>query len=337
MEEIGALRQLSLFPELVAPRALPSPGSRIRRATPAPRLPALVAEYLAHLARLGKARHTLDATARDLDQLIAFLGPLPIDRLSTDAVRRFVQKLATERANSVTSLRRKIATLKMFTRYLRAHGYRADDPAAVIPYPPAEERPPEPLSGAEVAELLATVRSPEHRLLVLLMLEAGLKREEVLALRPADILLTGEREGYCTIRRGLAAKRVRERTVPLTARLVEALRPALERCPPDRPLLELSTRGVDYIVRELGQRAGVPLGGTLTPQRLRDTFAVAWLRERLAAYGPLTSPLDEGLEARLERELATLLGLSGVLAVDRYLRVARQEQDRSEPFFLPSP
>lgn len=323
-----SLEQLSLFPP-DQPPARPPAG-------PPPALSVAVTTYLVHLARLGKARHTLDATRRDLDQLTAAVGDRPVDEVSRDDLDRFIGGLRRDRANGTASLRRKVATLKSFFRFARREGQRRDDPSATLPYPAPEEHEVEPLSDEQVERLLAEAPGVAHRALFLLMLEAGLKREEVLALQVQDIGL--EQGGAVQVSRALAAKRARARAVPLGGRLRAALEEHLRELGPADPLFPLSTRGVDFVVREAGKRAGVPPVGSLTPQRLRDTFAVRWLAERRRRERREPGPdARRRLEAGHDRELLELLGLSpATLAAGRYRRAAgRLEYDRAEGPLLP--
>lgn len=320
------VRQLELFPPPDA-RTRPSPATHSGSA-----LSSVVTDYLVDLARLGKARHTLDAAARDLDQLGAAVGDQAIRDVSSEDLSRFVDLLRRERSNSVASTRRKIATVKSFFRFARRHGHVRDDPSAVVPYPALEEREAQPLSLEQADRLVASAPTEAHQTLLLLMLDAGLKREEVLALEARDVSFENG-GGSVQVSRAIAAKRVRARSVPLTPRLAGALRHHLQERAPHEALFELSTRGVDYIVREAGDRAGVPPHGALTPQRLRDSYAVGWLAERLPGErAELHQDAGRRLEAEHDRALTELLGLvPGSLAVARYRRAAaRFQHDRAE-------
>lgn len=319
-------QQLPLFPsDRPPPSGQPAPVA----------LSAAVTEYLVHLAHLGKARHTLDATRRDLDQLAAAIGDDPVERVSRADLERFVESLRRERANGTASLRRKVATLKAFFRFARREGRVPDDPSATLPYPPPEEQEVEALSDEQVERLLAEAATEAHRTLLLLMLDAGLKREEVLALQVQDVSF--EDGGTVRVSRALAAKRARSRLLALGGRLRAALGRHLRGLEPADPLFPLSTRGVDFVVREAGKRAGVPPVGGLTPQRLRDTYAVRWLARRLRRERAEPDPgARRRLEAAHDRELLQLLGLSPAsLAAARYRRAARRlEQDRAEGAIL---
>jgi integrase len=192
------------------------------------------------------------------------------------------------------------------------------------------------LGDAEVERLLEQAATAAHRALLLCMIDAGMKRDELLALRVSDLALGDRAEGTLTVQRGLATKRVRTRTVPLTTRLAEALTHQARGLGLDDQLFPLSTRGVDYIVREAGTRAELGNTGSLTPQRLRDTCAVRWMHQRLIRE--LAEPEVDAtrrLEAEHDRELAELLGLAPEsLSVERYRRAARRQLNRSKTSVL---
>jgi integrase/recombinase XerD len=325
-------RQLPLIPG-AGPAAVPS-GDRRPGANGliplSPSLPDQIADYLAHLARVGRARHTAEASRGDLEQLSTLLGGRAIDRVGEHDLEAAVA-LLRGRGQSTASLRRKVATIKAFFRYLRANQRLAVDPSAALIYPELPERSAEPLADDELRRLLDEPFAAPHRVLILLMSEAGLKREETLALTWADVeLFNGS--GRLWIRRALAAQRVRARSVPLTRLLAAVLREAAAERRSDERVVDLSTRGIDYVIREAGRRAGLRVGGKLTPQRLRDTFAVRFLTERLGREAALEDAGERRrLAAQHDAELAELLGLArGTLAVGRYRRAARQQQDRTE-------
>jgi integrase/recombinase XerD len=292
--------------------------------------------YLVYLAHIGKARHTLAATRGDLEQLASSLGRGALEDVSTADLRLYVERLAEVRSNRTASLRRKIASVKAFFRYLVQEQLLTGDPSAAIPYPAAPEREIEPLDDSSVERLLETAATTAHRVLLLCMVDAGIKRDELLALQGRDLILDEEGSSRIAIQRGLTSSRVRTREIPVTARLAAALAHHIRELNPECVLFPLSTRGVDYIVRESGAHAGLSQSPALTPQRLRDTFAVRWLRNRLRLeLAESDSDARRQLEATHDRELAELLGLvPETLSVERYRRAAHRELDRAETAVL---
>jgi integrase len=246
-------------------------------------------------------------------------------------LRQFIVWVRDWRANSPNSLRRKVATLKNFFSYLRDEGYLATSPADPVPYPPAYVALPEFLEDDDALRLVeVTEDNAFWRALVVLMLDTGLKRDEVLALRVADIHLDDDDASgsYLVVRETDAAKRLRTRKLPVSERLRDALRayykaPYHVQNPPvpqppragDSRVFDISVRGINFIVEECGKRAGIVTSKPrLTPQALRETFAVIQMRayvqeERRCQARAWNGEQMQLLTLRHDAEFLKLLGL----------------------------
>lgn len=136
-----------------------------------------------------------------------------------------------------------------------------------------------------------------------LMLQAGLRVEEVANLSPDDITL-GERSGNVRIRDGKGNK---ERNVPLNLHARRALRVWNELCASAsaNDLFGTSVRTIQRLVSDLGAEIGVP---ELTPHWLRYTFAKR--RERKGV------PIEQ---------IRDLLGHTNIETTRRYLRSSYEE------------
>lgn len=270
-------RERRSLKSVLAPRVPPGPSVTLDQAIP---------DYLTALAAAGRSQHTLKSFELDLRLLRGQLGNRPVGQVETGHLRQFIAWVRMTRDNAPNSLRRKVATLKNFFGYLRDEDYIDSSPADLLPYPEAYVALPEFLEDDAAARLLeATDGNSFWRALLMLMLDTGLKRDEVLALRLADVELGGEGSGYLVVRETDAAKRLRSRRLELTPRLREAL---LAHVPPlhlrhgeDR-VFDVSVRGINFIVETCGARAGIVTSKPrLTPQVLRETFAVAQMRARV--------------------------------------------------------
>jgi integrase len=331
----GAL-QLSLFDDAVPPAPAAPPRPRGQAAAAAPRdtlgaatsvlsrekpslLSQVVPEYLAFLAALGRSAHTIKSFKLDLDLLQRHVGDMPVSSLTLRELSSFIAWVRLERGNEPNSRRRKIATLKNFCAFLQAHGYAPNNEAEKLIYPEIYPPLPDFLEAQAVDRLLdATAHNPFWRALLLIMIDTGLKRDEVLALRPLDLYLEAERaeECYLVVRETEAAKRLRSRRLTLTPRLRDALRVYLEKRAGITPrLFDVTPRGVNFIVETCGKLASVTTGAArLTPQVLRETFAVAQMHarveaERRAQASGASNEYLHLLTMRHNQELLELLGL----------------------------
>lgn len=148
------------------------------------------------------------------------------------------------------------------------------------------EQPVETLNGREIGRMLRVVDGEDwlgkrNVALISLMVRAGLRVGEVVALQKADLTLS-QRKGQVFIRRG---KGVKERYVPLSQKARQALRAYLQaRKQLNSPTLflsrtnqPLSPRDVQRMVQQAAIQAGIQK--QVTPHVLRHTFATRALYE----------------------------------------------------------
>jgi integrase/recombinase XerD len=140
-----------------------------------------------------------------------------------------------------------------------------------------------------------------NRAAVALMLHAGLRVEEVSLLSAADITI-GERSGSVLVRNGKGSK---QRTVPLSLIARISIAPWLDLKPDAASLFDLTTRSLQRIVSDIGNRIGVP---DLTPHWLRYTFA-----KKLEQSGVAIDTIRD------------LLGHNSIETTRRYLRSSMEE------------
>ncbi|HLH73539.1 MAG TPA: site-specific integrase [Chloroflexota bacterium] len=298
----------------------PVPGTE-RPSEPTPvqgplRFSQIVPTYLEFCAAIDRAPHTMRTIELDLGLLVRFLEDRPIPVVGLDDLRHFAAWLRQERHNDARSLRRKIASVKAFFAYLKRQGLREDDPSEALIYPSAEPHLPEFLERDEAQRLIDAAERLLWRALIILLLDTGLKRDEVLALHPADVFLdTDEPEhSYLVVRAANQARRIRARTLPLGPQARAVLHQYLPNAIGDR-LFPISVRAVNLIVETTGERAGLRKRGPICPQMLRDTFAVQEVRRRLAIEAEhrkagLSAGALTVLMERHDQEVCELLGLT---------------------------
>jgi site-specific recombinase XerD len=141
-----------------------------------------------------------------------------------------------------------------------------------IPRPKPDRRLPSVLSREEVRRLIAAIRNPKHRAIVLLIYSAGLRVGEVTRLRPAD--LEPDR-GLLRVRQGKGRK---DRYTLLSERALDAVRTYRAAYPGGRWLFEggkrdrpYTARSVQNMVAKAATAAG--LDKPVTPHTLRHSFA----------------------------------------------------------------
>lgn len=184
-------------------------------------------------AERGGAANTLEAYARDLDDLTGYLATRKRTVLSAATVdlRAYLAALA-DRGLAPSSVARRLSAIRQLYRFLCAEGHRKDDPAAIIEGPKRGRPLPKVLSIAEVDRLIgaarqaveaspatgvARLRSLRLTCLLELLYATGLRISELIAL-PAS---AARRDDYMLIVRG---KGGRERMVPLNEAAKSAMR-----------------------------------------------------------------------------------------------------------------
>lgn len=272
-------------------------------------------EYKDYLVAMNRSKHTRESFALDLKLLLEHLGDAPLTSIGERELRSFISHVRLQRKNSATSLRRKVASLKNFFSYLHRERAIPSDPALRLIYPEIYPALPEFLEEAQVASLLDA--ASEHlswHALIALMLETGLKRDEVVALGRVDVQLTPD-GGYLVVRETQQAKRLRSRRLDIGAEVAGLLLEFLQDEAPRERFFDFSPRGVNFIVETCGKRARiVTRGPRLTPQVLRETFAVRHMRalvreeERLRMAGSTQEALMLAIEQH-DLQLLRLLGL----------------------------
>jgi site-specific recombinase XerD len=208
----------------------------------------LVRDFLDHLRVVtGSSPHSIDAARRDLASLAGVLeaedrGRRDWRTLDADDLRRY---LAAQRRQGLaaTTLSRRMATLRVFFRYLHERGYRDDVPTAGLRTPRTRRPLPKVLGEDLVARLVehpdvSTERGRRDRALLEVLYGCGLRLSEVVGLDLADVDLPAQ-----TLR--VTGKGNKQRLVPLAGEGLHALRVYLEHRLPGPVLWALTSGTLD--------------------------------------------------------------------------------------------
>lgn len=226
-----------------------------------------------YMRRRGFSENTIKAFLGDLRILSQYLGAdHPIGRISTEDLNNFLAYLLYQRGKpcSPKSLARRLTTLKVFFGWLAESKAIAQDPAAPIAHQPVRTPLPEILFDDEVEKLLRTAQDmlwaphPDARpyVLVSLLLQTGIKKSECMNLRLDDIDLSNPAAPSIIIRYDNPRMLHKERRLSLSPSIVPALRQYLAEYQPKTHLFECTARNLEYVLADLGKRAGLtkPVG-----------------------------------------------------------------------------
>lgn len=214
--------------------------------------------------------------------------------------RRFLDYFASRRTADVATLRRQdllafldyfshrrevtmpanaynlgLEFLKRLGLFCLKRGWVGENPAGDIPFQEIEVEAPSVLAREDMDRLLEAARGDDlERILVGLLGEVGLKKQELLNLLLADLELEGTEPTVVVRYAGKLEKK--SRRVPLPAELAGVLARYVDRLRaqgaynPFSPLVTVTGRQVNNILARLCRRAGIR---PVNPQTLRDTAA----------------------------------------------------------------
>jgi integrase/recombinase XerC len=254
-----------------------------------------------YLAIRGTTPRTREAYQRDLEHFGAFLKaradgtsldekpPPPYDLLvgaQYADILAYQTHLARTRRYAPRSMRRKVATLRAFYKYLRHSGRRDDNPAADAILPKIGRPLPKAMRGDEVAKVfsvklagLTELQRRRDQAILQALWSCGVRRAELVGLDLNDVDLDGRQL------RVIKGKGNKDRYVPMTPEAAKAMRDYLDVRPRvtvpaffvGRGDRRLSAAAVYKIVRTYMTMAGIT--EYASPHTWRHTVATL-MRER---------------------------------------------------------
>ncbi len=194
----------------------------------------LIEDFLAHLEyERGCSINTLKGYAHDLHTLEKFLderniprterGEIDWGKVELSDLRAFLRWLGTKKGNKISSIHRRVCSVKAFFRFLKAERVIADDPASELKYPKRPNSLPKFLTVDEVKLLLETKKkNPTHQVILEVLYSTGCRVSELCGMNMNDVDLENRQ---IIIRSGKGAK---DRIVLLSERAANALRDYIE-------------------------------------------------------------------------------------------------------------
>lgn len=236
------------------------------------------------LAEQGLASRSIDAYRQDLSDFTRFLvarGARSPARVQHAAITVYLINLRRQ-GRAASTVKRRIAAIRSFYKYLQREGVLAHDPTLDLASPRLPRRLPRILTVIEVERLLAgpnpSLREGvRDKALLELMYATGLRVSETVGLDLSDLDLAHE-----VVR--CVGKGNKERLVPLGSQAVRALReylgkarPRLARRHSTQALFvsrlggRFSRQGCWKLIRRYARRSGITT--PVTPHTLRHSFA----------------------------------------------------------------
>lgn len=285
------VQQPSLFdlpPAIVPERRTQSTLVHMPALTPDTTLNGCPLPYADYLQRTNHSKNTVACFLSDLRLMTRWLGadrrlraitPKDLKDWLDDMeghLRPGAASMATPDTKPKTVARR-VTFLKNFFGWLAQEEVLSTNPADAIalrrPTPPL----PELLYEDELSRLeAAAAEDVRCHLLITMLLEAGLKKEEVLGLRLQDVDISDPEQPAIEVHFPGQAKRRRERRMAFSAEWTDLYQRYLARFQPAERVFECTGRNLNYVLAAAVRRARIEKPVTL--QLLRDVYAVRQLR-----------------------------------------------------------
>lgn len=252
-----------------------------------------VEDFLTYLEKERRfSLHTVESYKEDVSFFVGFLSDnkKSVNEVDVALIRGYLLEL-TNSGLSKSTIKRNIAALKHFYKFLFLRNYISNEPFELITSPKQEEKLPEFLSDDEIVQLLEANRrrtdelSSRDQAILELMFASGLRASEVVNLTLQSLYL---RERIIRV----FGKGKKERIVPFTNSCRECLEEYLNVT--RRKLLDknvnrskenhvflnsrgekLTNRGLEYIMEEIEKKTGCYM--KLHPHKLRHSFATSLL------------------------------------------------------------
>ena len=224
------------------------------------------------LRRRNYSADTIRGYIRAVQQFAEYFHRSP-EQMGGEELRRYQLYLLHERKFALGTVENNISALRfLYKKTLKRRDLAFDD----LPFPKQPRTLPTVLSQDEVTRLIEAAPNRMHRMLLMLLYATGMRRTEASLLKVSDI---DSQRMVIHIHRG---KGMRDRDVPLTPKLLEALReywrwkkPRVYLFPSKRsaPGVEqpISDKTVWNLCRAAATRAGIHK--KLGPHTLRHCFA----------------------------------------------------------------
>ncbi|MCI2068672.1 MAG: tyrosine-type recombinase/integrase [Bacilli bacterium] len=251
--------------------------------------------FLSYLSNERKySEHTVSSYKEDVSLFLGFLASINRDYqdVTTEEIRGYLLDL-TNRGLSKATIKRTLASLKHYYRFLYLKDFIRRDPFELISSPKQEKKLPDFLTSDEIEQLFAANRrrtdklAPRDEAIIELMFASGLRASEVVNLTLQSINMRDR-----LIR--VFGKGKKERIVPFTKTARDAMQEYLDglrvelasKCKKtnqgayfflnDRGE-QLTTRGLEFIMNEIESKSGDFC--KLHPHILRHSFATRLLSQ----------------------------------------------------------
>lgn len=242
---------------------------------------------------------------------LRFMQGKALEEIGIEDVIRFNNEYILARNYSVSYQNQVVNSIKLFFSTIEGRTIEIEE----IHRPRRERRLPSVLSKEEVRLILTSISNLKHKTMISMVYACGLRRGEVLGLKPTDIL--SDRK-LVHIRQSKGKK---DRVVPLSDKLLSMLRTYYKRYRPKVWLFEGQKAGTPYSEKSISN----VLKQAVSRTKISKPVTLHWLRHSYA-----THLLESGTDIRYIQQL---LGHSSSRTTELYTHVSNKSiQQIKSPF-----
>lgn len=257
------------------------------------------------------SERTVEVYRESLRVFFRFVQPIDLREVSNDDLIRFNNDYILKHRFSQSYQNQVVNAVKLFYGAMYQHRMELD----LVHRPRREKTLPNVLSKEEVKAILEAPKNLKHRAMLALIYGCGLRRSELLNLRPISIQTS---RNLLLIKQSKGKK---DRVVPISNKMIEMLREYYKAYRPTYWLFEGQTAGSQYSARSLQ----LVLNQAIEKAKLNKPVSLHWLRHSYA-----THLLERGTDIRYIQEL---LGHASSKTTEIYTHVSiKGIQQISSPF-----
>lgn len=254
---------------------------------------------------------TIETYTEALKTFLKYQYQKPIEEISNQDIVDFNTGYILKKNLSSTYQNQVVNAIKLFFRQIENRIINVD----LIHRPKREKRLPNVLSKEEVKAILEAHSNIKHKTMLSLIYSSGLRRSELLNLKPADI---DSKRGIIVIRQSKGKK---DRIAPLSKKILIMLRTYYREYKPKQWLFEGQTVNEPYSEKSLES----VLKQALAKAKITKPVSLHWLRHSYA-----THLLESGTDLRYIQEL---LGHNSSRTTEIYTHVSTKNiQSIKSPF-----
>ena len=246
--------------------------------------------------------NTIKTYTEALKSFLLFFNTKPIEEITNEDIIIYNNEFILKNKLSASYQNQIVNAVKLFFRTIVNKMMNQE----LIHRPKGEKKLPNVLSKEEVKLILGALSNIKHKTMLSLIYSCGLRRSELLKLKPSDI---DSKRNIIIVR---AAKGKKDRIVPLSDKILEMLREYYKTHKPKTWLFEGQNENQPYDERSLSN----VLKQALAKTNIKKPVSLHWLRHSYA-----THLLEAGTDLRYIQEI---LGHSSSRTTEIYTHVSTQ-------------